>query len=54
MAGVAIDITISGDIVIDALDNTTVTVKTVKAIKNGQLIINKGGVEYNAQGATVK
>ena len=54
MAGVAIDITISGDIVIDALDNTTVTVKTVKTIKNGQLIINKGGVEYNAQGATVK
>ena len=54
MAGVAIDITISGDIVIDALDNTTVTVKTVKAIKNGQLIINKGGVEYNAQGATLK
>jgi hypothetical protein len=58
MAGVAIDITISGKLAGDdpdtALENATVVVKAVKLIKNGQLIINKGDVEYNAQGATVK
>ena len=54
MAGVAIDITISGKIVETALENLQVTVKPVKAIKNGQLIITKDGKEYNAQGATVK
>ena len=54
MAGVAIDITISGKIVETALENLQVTVKPVKVIKNGQLIITKGDVEYNAQGATVK
>ena len=55
MAGVAIDITISGKLAGDdpgtALENATVVVKAVKLIKNGQLIINKGDVEYNAQGA---
>ena len=54
MAGVAIDITISGKIVETALEDVQVTVKPVKAIKNGQLIITKDGKEYNAQGATVK
>jgi hypothetical protein len=54
MAGVAIDITISGKIVETALENLQVTVKPVKVIKNGQLIITKGAAEYNAQGATVK
>ena len=51
MAGVAIDITISGTIVTTDLDGVTVTAKPVKMIQNGQLIIIKNGVEYNAQGA---
>ena len=54
MAGVAIDITISGKIVETALEDVQVTVKPVKTIKNGQLIITKDGKEYNVQGATVK
>ena len=56
MAGVAIDITISGELKGDGtgVDNATVTVKAVKTIKNGQLIINRAGKEYNAQGAIVK
>jgi hypothetical protein len=36
------------------IDNVATSTNTVKVIKNGQLIINKNGVEYNAQGATVK
>ena len=51
MAGVAIDITISGTKVGTSVENATVTVKAVKSIKNGQLIIEKNGVQYNAQGA---
>ena len=57
MAGVAIDITISGKLSQGpgtGVDNVQVEVKTVKVIKNGQLIINKDGVEYNVQGAVVK
>ena len=54
MAGIAIDITISGTIVTTGLENATVTIKPVKVLKNGQLIIEKDGVQYNAQGATVK
>ena len=54
MAGVAIDITISGTIIATSLEDATVTVKPVKMIQNGQLIIKKGDVQYNAQGATVK
>ena len=54
MAGVAIDITISGSTLTDDLDNVTVTVKPVKMIQNGQLIIEKDGVQYNANGAVVK
>ena len=54
MAGIAIDITISGTITPTGLENATVTVKSVKMIKNGQLIIEKDGVQYNAQGATIK
>ena len=55
-AGIAIDITISGSInnVPDGLDNVEVTVKSVKMIKNGQLIIKKGDVEYNVNGAILK
>ena len=53
-AGIAIDITISGTITPTGLENATVTVKSVKMIKNGQLVIEKDGVQYNAQGAVVK
>ena len=54
MAGVAIDITISGTITSTGVENATVTVKPVKMIQNGQLIIEKDGVQYNANGAIVK
>ena len=37
-----------------ALDNIDATVAPVKAIVNGQLVITKDGVQYNAQGAIVK
>ena len=53
-AGIAIDITISGTITPTGLENATVVVKPVKMIKNGQLIIEKDGAQYNAQGATIK
>ena len=54
MAGVAIDITISGTILHTNIEDVTVTAKPVKMIQNGQLIIKKGDAQYNAQGATVK
>ena len=54
MAGVAIDITISGSILHTNVEDATVTVKPVKMIQNGQLIIKKGDAQFNAQGATVK
>ena len=53
-AGIAIDITISGTITPTGVENATVTVKPVKMIKNGQLIIEKDGVQYNVNGAVVK
>ena len=53
-SGLAIDITISGKLQTTALEDIQVIVKPVKAIKNGQLIIKKGDVQYNAQGATLK
>ena len=37
-----------------AVDNITTTVAPVKAIVNGQLVIVKDGVQYNAQGAVIK
>ena len=52
--GIAIDITISGSLPTTGIENTTVTIKPVKKIQNGQLIIEKDGVQYNAQGATLK
>ena len=55
--GIAIDITISGSLSQGpgtALENATVVIKSIKKIQNGQLIIEKGGVQYNAQGAIVK
>ena len=56
-AGVAIDITISGDLKANpetGLENVQVNVKAAKMIKNGQLIILNNNGEYNAQGATLK
>ena len=37
-----------------AIENTEAEVKTVKTFENGQLIIIKNGVKYNATGAIVK
>lgn len=37
-----------------ALDNVDTTVAPAKAIVNGQLVITKDGVQYNAQGAILK
>ena len=37
-----------------AIDNAEVNEKAVKTIENGQLVIIKNGVRYNAQGAVVK
>ena len=37
-----------------AIDNTEAAVKAVKVIRNGQLLIEKNGVLFNAQGAVVK
>ena len=38
----------------EAIDNTAVEAKAVKTFENGQLIIIKNGVKYNATGAIVK
>ena len=50
------DVTVTADFgdVATAINNTEATVKAVKRIVNGQLFIEKNGVLYNAQGATVK
>ena len=37
-----------------AIDNTNVAEKAVKVIENGQLVIIKNGVRYNAQGTIVR
>ena len=55
--GVAFDVTVSGKLPQgpgSGLDNVQVDAKAVKVIKNGMLIINRDGKEYNAQGAMVK
>ena len=54
MAGIAIDITISGTVIETGVEDATVTVKPAKTIKNGQLIIVRDGKEFNAQGAILK
>ena len=56
MGGAKFDVTISGKLPGSgtALENIAVEVKAVKAIINGQLIIIKNGVQYNAQGQVVK
>ncbi len=38
----------------DAIDNTTVAEKAVKVIENGQLVIIRNGVKYNAVGAVIE
>lgn len=38
----------------EAIDNAVVGTKAVKTFENGQLVIIKNGVKYNAQGATIK
>ena len=38
----------------EGIENTDAKAGAVKAIRNGQLVIIKNGVEYNAQGAIVK
>ena len=57
-APVAFDFTISGTLPADgpatALDNIDTTVAPVKAIENGQLIVIKNGVKYNALGQEIK
>lgn len=55
--GTKYDVTISGLAPAEAptaLDNVDTTVAPVKVIENGQLIIIRNGVQYNAQGAVVK
>ena len=52
--GFAAYVYISGNVIGSSIEDATVTVKPVKVIKNGQLIITKDGVEYNAQGAVIK
>ena len=55
--GATYNVTISGKLpqgLGTALENATVTIKTVKMIKNNQLIIRKGDVEYNANGQLIK
>ena len=55
--GVAFDVTVSGNLPQGpgtGLDNININAKPVKMIKNGMLIINKGGREFNAQGAMIK
>ena len=54
MAGIAIDITISGNLTTTGIEDATVVIKPVKMIQNGQLIIEKEGVQYNVQGAILK
>lgn len=38
----------------EGIENTEAAVKAVKVVRNGQLIIIKNGVEFNAQGAVIK
>ena len=55
--GVSYNVTISGNLPQGpgtALDNVDVEAKTIKMIKNGQLIIIKNDVQYNVQGQVIK
>jgi hypothetical protein len=50
------DVTVTADFgdVTTAINNTEATVKAVKRIENGQMIIIKNGVKYDALGQIVK
>ena len=48
------NVTITTKATATALDNLNTTVAPVKMIENGQLIVIKNGVKYNAQGAILK
>ena len=55
--GTTYNVTISGNLpngTGTGLEDATVTIKAVKKIQNGQLIIEKDGVQYNAQGQVIK
>ena len=52
--GFAANITISGKLQITALENIQAGIDATKVIKNGQLFIIRGEVEYNAQGQKIK
>ena len=47
------DITLT-DEVIDAVDHTTMVVKAVKVIKNGEVLIERNGVRYNVSGQLIR
>lgn len=47
-------VTFSTEQISTALDNTAEEVKAVKTFENGQLVIIKNGIKYNATGAIVK
>jgi hypothetical protein len=45
---------VSVDRVPTAIDNTAVETKTFKTFENGQLVIIKNGIKYNATGAVIR
>ena len=45
---------VGGDPIATAIDNTAEEAKVVKTIENGQLVIIKNGVKYNAQGTQIR
>jgi hypothetical protein len=52
--GTLFDVTVTNKVVESSVENTLVTAKAVKTITNGQLLIRKNGIDYNATGAIVK
>jgi hypothetical protein len=52
--GTLFDVTVTNNTVESGVENTIITVKAVKTITNGQLLIRKNGIDYNATGAIVK
>lgn len=52
--GTLFDVIVTNKTVESGLENTLVTAKAVKTITNGQLLIRKNGIDYNATGAIVK
>lgn len=54
MPAEAVEVAASFGDITTAIDNNEAEVKAVKRIVNGQLLIEKNGIRYNAQGAIVK